>query len=664
MKKISLKTRKFMATILALVLVLTMFMVSSKERSTVSALNGTPNQDVSNLLTNINVNITSLDGTTKYVEDNTGILPMYNGSFYSVNISWNIAEDNFRDNIEEGDYFWLDISNNYFAFSNSLYTNDLVYEGVTIGSWKIQDNKIFCEFSKEAEEFLHVYGYFEAEGSLTSTVRDNVTVTLGGVPIEIEINPITEGFPYKDESGLSDGGNPLDKYGIHYKGHNDITWHILVNYSYASKHYLGDTVTTAENAVVKDTLPEDLIIEDLIISTPINHPMNETTLTSKEACQIDLSDQFEIKNESDFASATEWEDYINTHKKSFGISNNQKTFIANLGDLPGSLSMSDTKDNFKDTITQLNLKLSDEEKNALADIYYNDSTNPYPVYAVNITLKTKSDSVDGILQQDSYSNSASLTTTNFDPQNASTLLEIEKMEAGIVVSIPKTVILIKKDYDSNETISGASFKLQKLKGTVWEDYVPISGTPIKNTDSEGKIVFDNLGTGTYRFVETSAADGYDLASIEYSVSEFTITDEQVAPIEITATNKRIRQETTEESTTPVETTEEGTTPVETTEEATTPVETIEESTTEKYTEEVTTEEITTTEKYTEETTTKEKNNNKSNEKELDVQQEETVTPIKTSDNTNTTVWYMLAILAVCTITIFTLGKRKENSDEQ
>ncbi len=539
MKKISLTTRKLMTIVLSLILVATTILVSSNELSTVSALNGTPNQEVTTLLSNVKVNITSVDDGTKCVTDNVAVKPMYNGSYYAVKINWEILTEDYEGHVEAGDYFWLDISNNYFAFSNSSTENDLVYEGVTIGKWKVQDNKIRCEFTEACENFLHVSGYFEAEGSLSSTNRGTYTVTLGGVPIEIQVNPETSGFPYSELPELSSGGNPLDKYGTHYRGTDVVYWYILVNYAYATEHYLGNDagIQTVQNAVVKDVLPDDLILEDIMITTPVNHPKNATTLTSESACKIDLTSQFTVKNESDFASATEWEEYINANPLTYGISTDKKTVIINLGNLPGSLYMSDTKDNFKTMLAGLNLNLTTEEINALTDIYYDDTTSTYPVYAANISLETKSDSTQGILQKESYSNNATLSTTNFDAQNAATTLAIEKMDAGIEASTPKSAILTKKDFDTNAVIPGASFKLQKLNGTEWVDYTPATGNAVRVTDNNGQVTFDDLGTGTYRFVETVAADGYDITSVAYSATQFVVSSTDTNGHEITATNR-------------------------------------------------------------------------------------------------------------------------------
>jgi len=110
MKKISLRTRKLMTIILSLILVATTLLVSSKELSTVSALDGTPGE-VTSLLSNIKVNITSISDGTQHVIDNVAVTgkPIYSGSYYAVRINWAIETSKYQNHVEAGDYFWLDI---------------------------------------------------------------------------------------------------------------------------------------------------------------------------------------------------------------------------------------------------------------------------------------------------------------------------------------------------------------------------------------------------------------------------------------------------------------------------------------------------------------------------------------------------------------------------
>jgi len=541
MKKISLRTRKLMTIILSLILVATTLLVSSKELSTVSALDGTPGE-VTSLLSNIKVNITSISDGTQHVIDNVAVTgkPIYSGSYYAVRINWAIETSKYQNHVEAGDYFWLDISNNYFSFSNSFTENNLVYEGVTIGKWKIQENKIYCEFTDACTNYTQVSGYFEAEGELKTSNTGTCTITLGGIPIEIDVNTVTGDFPYENLPALSGGGSLIDKLGTHYKGNNYLSWNIYVNYANTIQAGMGNTPTTLENVIIKDTLPDDLILESadsVSIMTPVNNPKNTTQLTTRAACQIKLNDKFTIKNQSESQSITDWEQSIEDTALSYGISLDGKTFIANLGNLPGSLNLGTNSDDYKALLKSYNGLLTTAELNALANICYNNELGSYPVYGINIGLKTISNSTNKILQKESYDNSVTLTAKNSVSGTANDQLDVEKMDAGIEGTTPKTVILTKKDYDTNAIIPGASFKLQYLNGVVWEDYTPISGDTVRTTDNNGQVTFDNLGTGTYKFVEVSAADGYDISTVEYSYDTFTISSSDTTGHEITATNK-------------------------------------------------------------------------------------------------------------------------------
>lgn len=51
------------------------------------------------------------------------------------------------------------------------------------------------------------------------------------------------------------------------------------------------------------------------------------------------------------------------------------------------------------------------------------------------------------------------------------------------------------------------------------------GEPVRTTGADGMLEFKKLGSGTYRFVETAAAPGYDKDSVTYSPETFTISTE-------------------------------------------------------------------------------------------------------------------------------------------
>lgn len=140
----TLGTRKVISLILCVVFLVATILTAPRDIYTFKALDGNPGQDVTALLSNIIVNMTDIDnGNTSVVTNNTAVKPLYVNTRYEVRINWSISSANYNNRVEAGDYFWIDISDNYFSFSNSTVEKDLVYDGYVIGKWKIIDNKIF-----------------------------------------------------------------------------------------------------------------------------------------------------------------------------------------------------------------------------------------------------------------------------------------------------------------------------------------------------------------------------------------------------------------------------------------------------------------------------------------------------------------------------------------
>ena len=231
--------------------------------------------------------------------------------------------------------------------------------------------------------------------------------------------------------------------------------------------------------------------------------------------------------------------------------------------------------------------------------------------------------------------------------------------------------MIKKDYTTGEVIAGASFKLQKYDTDSWVDYVPLSGEGIKITGADGKITYEDLGTGRYRFVETLAADTYDINSVEYSVSEFVVTSNDTSGHEVIATNKKLSEApTTEAPTTEAPTTEAPTTEAPTTEAPTTEAPTTETPTTEAPTTEAPTTEVPTTEASTTETPTTEASTtdapgaDKPTGEESTEDDAEVEPPVNAGDRARIKMWTVLTVSTLVIGLITLIVGRKRNMTEE
>ena len=560
-------------TILCSILILSLIIMGISNSSIINAIAGSSDNDVTNNLSNVKISITNTSDNTPTVTDNSVVGSLSNGQHYKVTINWSIASDKYDNIVKSGDYFTIKLDDNYFSFKNSTQEYNLNYLGYNIGKWKIEDSNIKCTFTEECQRFIEVSGFFEASGYFIDENRATNTVTMGNIDLDIPMNPPATGFPYKDAPALDWNYGLITKLGNHYSNDPYMGWYIYGNYENALKLYTGQATENLENVVVKDVLPDDLIVDTIKINTPINHPKSETVLSDESAFKLPITEQFTNVNEDtvisghSFATQSEWESYINTTPLTYGTSKDKKVALVNLGNLPGSLRMADTADEFKDKLADNYMHFSEEELNALANIHKISDSNPYPVYAFQVYLKVKSSNADGIFSKTSYDNTAYLTTNSGPNGDDEHTLNITQVGAGIQGSITKTATLTKTDESTGTPISGASFKLQYLNDSTWENYVPANASEVQVTDSNGQVIYNDLSAGTYRFVEVAAANGYDIDSVIYSQSQFVVSSADTNNYDITATNKKIQQppSTEESSSIPDETSStEESTPAETT----------------------------------------------------------------------------------------------------
>ncbi len=511
----------------------------------ITAVNAADASSVTNSLSDIAISIENTENSDIVVEDNVVNGSLLAGKYYKVTIDWRITSDKFYNIVKSGDYFEINLDDSCFSFNDSLSESDLIYNNMVIGKWKVQDNQIICTFTDGCEQFMEVSGYFEVYCYCIRQDRADANVNIGGVQLTIPLNPASTGFPYADNPDVTWNYGLLSKLGNHDTDDTTVDWYIYGNYDNALAVYTGQTAATIENVVIKDVLPDDLIVDTIRVNTPINHPKDNDTLSNKSAFKLDITEQFTNINEEDtvngaaFESQSEWEEYINNHPLTYGSSKDQKTILVNLGTLPDSLKMADNADDFKTKISAAYIHFTEDELNAVADIY--NINGEYPVYAFQVYIKAKSSNDNGIFSKEEYTNTAYLTCNSNSESAESPSLKINYLTGGIEASERKSATLTKKDADTLAPIEGASFKLQQYNNSAWEDYTPESETLVKDTDSNGQVTYTNLGPGTYRFVEVEAAEGYDISSVIYSENQFVILSSDTEGKMITATNKKTSQ---------------------------------------------------------------------------------------------------------------------------
>lgn len=126
-----------------------------------------------------------------------------------------------------------------------------------------------------------------------------------------------------------------------------------------------------------------------------------------------------------------------------------------------------------------------------------------------------------------------------------TYAESQTSQAGITFtgdgSIEVSVILQKKDKETKEVLSDATFELRDEKGTL------VTVAQSMTTDGKGKIHLTRLFPGKYTFVETKSPKNYQL---DQTPIPFEVGFDQTS-VMVTAYNKKSKkaEETTQSTTT-------------------------------------------------------------------------------------------------------------------
>lgn len=116
-----------------------------------------------------------------------------------------------------------------------------------------------------------------------------------------------------------------------------------------------------------------------------------------------------------------------------------------------------------------------------------------------------------------------------------TYAESKTSQAGITFtgdgSIEVSVILQKKDKETNEVLSDATFELRDEKGSV------VTVAQSMTTDGKGEIHLTRLFPGKYTFVETKSPKGYQL---DQTPIPFEVGFDQIS-VKVTAYNEKSKK---------------------------------------------------------------------------------------------------------------------------
>lgn len=143
--------------------------------------------------------------------------------------------------------------------------------------------------------------------------------------------------------------------------------------------------------------------------------------------------------------------------------------------------------------------------------------------AINMTYQTRPTTLDN---GGSWTNQAS-----WDGRTVGSQIAWGGSGSGSGDATTGEVVLNKQAAATGEMLAGAVYRLQQTDGTVVANNL--------TTDANGQIIYSDLASGDYEFVEVTPPAGFTL---DETPIPFTIVAGQTAPIEVFATDKRENSE--------------------------------------------------------------------------------------------------------------------------
>lgn len=547
-KQLKYLTKKMIALIFAMFFTIGLMPAAFAE--------GEDTRDLTNVLTDLHVDMSlkKSDGATVPIivdnEKDAGFNEaLVSGSTILFGITWTLEEADFYGQVKAGDYFTIDLPSDYFTFRDTTLNTPLTYNGETLGHWGVRDNKIQFTLTDTGAQKRYIKGHFNASGTLKANESGDVVIEIGDVALPpVPVEPSTPAapdpgvdFPYEHSNPPAQ--KPISKNGSTYAGSEAITWSIPLNYDnmVTAAVHTSPALTPLKNAVVEDTLEKDQTIKSVSIQTVFYRPRNAAgELSTQWGATISVKSQFTELNQENGESPDAFKARVKGYgSPAYGVSADKKYLIISLGDVPGNgVKMAADDTALRAKFKASNSRLTDAELDAMVKSWGTGGIAGGQAVGYYITIQAETGRA-----YEQYSNTATLTTSDKAPAEASKSVTLEDLQGGIEAGEPHSVRLEKRSAENGNPLENAAFQLEVLRDGVYVPYVPADGGgQIRATGPDGVVEFRQLGSGTYRFVETAAAPGYDKDSVTYSPETFTISSEDTQGVVVTATNLLLPEE--------------------------------------------------------------------------------------------------------------------------
>lgn len=389
--------------------------------------------------------------------------------------------------------------------------------GGKLGQWRINNKKIYINFSDEAIGKTSIQGTLVTPHNLKVNVqvpRDLVApLTIKDRAIDINIcrTPL-DTHPYYDAfKGQSSNSN------------NKITWVLSPSVKTSEELYVGKGQTALSpsvkisNILIEDTLSEVTTDEPTVsFETPIWLPRHWSDGSEgiSSNVNISLNSFFTKKTQTEGQSYEDFKNSLNDLEYGFyrDSGTNRITVVAKLGSQPSSITFKDAliarygddMDSVKKFIMKYKSIFGEDVADRLESI--NGESNIIHGALTNVRLYIG----EFYPTSDIKTNVTNSATVTYDDESGNHIIKQVSADGNLtpaasVATVKGEAKVVLRDAATKLPIKGAKLKLQYLDGDTWKDVANGERT----TADDGSVQVLSLDAGTtYRWVQTAYLDHY------------------------------------------------------------------------------------------------------------------------------------------------------------